>query len=184
MLQYPLQVLSKLLRRLVPCFVYLPFPKVHGQCRRWCQRRLSYNDSIRWHDDKCTRELLSPLWVLPKVLLIYLMIIFYLLQRFHTILCITLCHLHTVVFYVLLVWYYEMLCQKWRNKTVKSYNEATPACYCPDCSTMWPCVCSTYMRVLCCLTHALTSYFVMWANMFRLFNHSSFTQVGILGRTG
>ena len=48
------------------------------------------------------------------------MIIFYLLQRFHTILCITLCHLHTVVFYVLLVWYYEMLCQKWRNKTVKS----------------------------------------------------------------
>ena len=31
------------------------------------------------------------------------MIIFYLLQRFHTILYITLCHLHTVVFYVLLV---------------------------------------------------------------------------------
>ena len=49
------------------------------------------------------------------------MIIFYLLQRFQTILGITLCHLHTVVFYVLLVWYYEMLCQKWRNKTVKSY---------------------------------------------------------------
>ena len=24
--------------------------------------------------------------------------------------------LHTVVFYMLLVWYYEMLCQKWRNK--------------------------------------------------------------------
>ena len=70
-LLYPLQVLSKLLRRLVPCFVYLLFPKVHGQCRRWCQRRLSYNDSIGWHDDKCTRELLSPLWVIPKVLLIF-----------------------------------------------------------------------------------------------------------------
>ena len=54
------------------------------------------------------------------------MIIFYLLQRFHTILCITLCHLHTVVFYVLLVWFYEMLCQKWRNKTVKSiYSRAS-----------------------------------------------------------
>ena len=51
------------------------------------------------------------------------MIIFYLLQRFHTILCITLCHLHTVVFYVLLVWFYEMLCQKWRNK-IKLWNQS------------------------------------------------------------
>ena len=32
------------------------------------------------------------------------------------------------VFYVLLVWYYEMLCQKWRNKTVKSLTQVMACC--------------------------------------------------------
>ena len=50
------------------------------------------------------------------------MIIFYLLQRLHTISYVTLCHLHTAVFCMLRVWYYAMLCQKWQNKTVISIN--------------------------------------------------------------
>ena len=45
---------------------------------------------------------------------------FCLMQLFHTILYITLWHLHTAVFYMLLVWDFEMFCQKWRYKTVKS----------------------------------------------------------------
>ena len=47
------------------------------------------------------------------------MIIFYLLQRFHTILCITLCHLHTVVF---MCYLYDIMKCFVRNDEIKLWN--------------------------------------------------------------
>ena len=52
MLQYPLQVLSKLLRRLVPCFVYLLYPKRHYDTRYWLSADV-ITEHILKHDDCC-----------------------------------------------------------------------------------------------------------------------------------